>query len=75
MENSTVSVLRVAYTFTLKKQFFFIHLYMDSKYPRVRRLFDNANVLRLSSADCEMQQNTRCVAHLSLIYSLLCIVY
>ena len=37
-----LSLLRVAYTFSLKKQFFFIHLYMDSKCPRVRRLFDNA---------------------------------
>ena len=37
-----LSLLRVAYIFSLKKQFFFIHLYMDSKCPRVRRLFDNA---------------------------------
>ena len=28
--------------FYFKKAIFFIHLYMDSKCPRVRRLFDNA---------------------------------
>ena len=42
MENTIVSVSRVTYNLNLKKEIFFIHLYMNSMYPNVSRVFDNA---------------------------------
>ena len=45
MENTTVSVSRVTYNFNfLKKEIFFIHLYMNSMYPFVSRFFDNTMI-------------------------------